>query len=120
MQTIKMDFQSQSTPPVVPVMQSDAQSRFIGITLYNGGVPYEAPEGASYTVQYRGPGANNMGWYDTITLSSGTRKAVIVDSASKNVVTLELIAHSLLGAQQSHTATSHDTFFHGRDARDDA
>lgn len=95
MQTLKMDFQSQSSPPVVPVMQSDAQSRFIGITLYNGGVPYEAPEGASYTVQYRGPGANNMGWYDTITLSSGTRKAVIVDSASKNVVTLELAEQAL-------------------------
>ena len=95
MQTIKMDFQSQSTPPVVPVMQSDSQSRFIGITLYNGGVPYEAPEGASYTVQYRGPGANNMGWYDTIQLSSGTRKAVIVDSASKNVITLELAEQAL-------------------------
>lgn len=95
MQTLKMDFQSQSAPPVVPVMQYDAQSRFIGITLYNGGVPYEAPEGASYTVQYRGPGANNMGWYDTITLSSGTRKAVIVDSASKNVVTLELAEQAL-------------------------
>ena len=95
MQTLKMDFQSQSTPPVVPVMQSDAQSRFIGITLYNGGIPYEAPEGASYTVQYRGPGANNMGWYDTIQLSSGTRKAVIVDSASKNVVTLELAEQAL-------------------------
>lgn len=95
MQTLKMDFQSQSTPPVVPVMQSDAQSRFIGITLYNGGAPYEAPEGASYTVQYRGPGANNMGWYDTITLSNGTRKAVIVDSTSKNVVTLELAEQAL-------------------------
>jgi hypothetical protein len=95
MQTLKMDFQSQSAPPVVPVMQYDAQSRFIGITLYNGGVPYEAPEGASYTVQYRGPGANNMGWYNTITLSSGTRKAVIVDSASKNVVTLELAEQAL-------------------------
>ena len=95
MQTIKMDFQSQSAPPVVPVMQFDAQSRFIGITLYNGGVPYEAPEGASYTVQYCGPGANNMGWYDTIQLSSGTRKAVIVDSASKNVVTLELAEQAL-------------------------
>ena len=35
MQILKMDFQSQSAPPVVPVMQSDAQSRFIGIALYN-------------------------------------------------------------------------------------
>ena len=95
MQTLKMDFQSQSAPPVVPVMQSDSQSRFIGITLYDGGVAYEAPEGAQYTVQYRGPGANNMGWYDTIQLSSGTRKSVVVDSTHPNVVTLELAEQAL-------------------------
>ena len=95
MQTLKMDFQSQSTPPVVPVMQSDSQSRFIGIALYNGGVLYDAPEGAIYTVQYSGPGANNMGWYDTITLSSGNRKAVVVDSDYTNVVTLELAEQAL-------------------------
>ena len=95
MQTLKMDFQSQSTPPVVPVMQSDAQSRFIGLTLYDGGVPYSAPSGAQYTVQYRGSGANNMGWYDTIQLSSGTRKAVTVSSSSPNVVTLELAEQAL-------------------------
>lgn len=95
MQTLKMDFQSQSAPPVVPVMQSDSQSRFIGITLYNGGVAYEAPEGAQYTVQYCGPGANNTGWYDTIQLSSGTRKAVVVDSDHPNVVTLELAEQAL-------------------------
>ena len=69
MQILKMDFQSQSAPPVVPVMQSDAQSRFIGMALYNGGTPYKAPEGAVYTVQYRGEGANNFGWYDQILLS---------------------------------------------------
>lgn len=95
MQTLKMDFQSQSTPPVVPVMQSDAQSRFIGLTLYDGGVPYSAPSGAQYTVQYRGSGAKNMGWYDTIQLSSGTRKAVVVSSSSPNVVTLELAEQAL-------------------------
>lgn len=95
MQTLKMDFQSQSTPPVVPVMQSDAQSRFIGLTLYDGGVPYSAPSGAQYTVQYRGSGANNMGWYDTIQLSSGTRKAVVVSSSNPNVVTLELAEQAL-------------------------
>ena len=48
MQILKIDFQSQSAPPVVPVMQSDAQSRFIGMALYNGGTPYKAPEGAAY------------------------------------------------------------------------
>ena len=95
MQILKMDFQSQSTPPVVPVMQSDAQSRFIGIALYDGGAPYAAPENAAYTVQYHGPGPNNMGWYDTITLSSGTRKAVTVDSTNKNIITLELAEQAL-------------------------
>lgn len=95
MQTIKMDFQSQSTPPVVPVMQSDAQSRFIGLTLYDGGMPYSAPSGAVYTVEYHGQGANNTGWYDTIQLPSGTRKAVVVSSSSPNVVTLELAEQAL-------------------------
>ena len=96
MQTIKMDFQSQSTPPVVPVMQSDSQSRFIGLTLYDGGVPYSAPSGAVYTVEYHGQGANNIGWYDTIQLSSGTRrKAVVVSSSSPNVVTIELAEQAL-------------------------
>ena len=90
-----MDFQSQSAPPVVPVMQSDSQSRFIGITLYDGGVAYKAPSGAVYTVEYHGPGANNTGWYDTIQLSSGTRKAVTVDSSNPNIVTLELAEQAL-------------------------
>lgn len=95
MQTIKMDFQSQSTPPVVPVMQSDSQSRFIGLTLYDGGVPYSAPSGAVYTVEYQGQGANNTGSYNTILLPSGTRKAVVVSSSSPNVVTLELAEQAL-------------------------
>ena len=95
MQTLKMDFQSQSAPPVVPVMQSDSQSRFIGITLYDGGTAYKAPSGAVYTVEYHGPGANNTGWYDTIQLSSGTRKAVTVDSSNPNIVTLELAKQAL-------------------------
>ena len=95
MQTLKMDFQSQSAPPVVPVMQSDSQSRFIGITLYDGGTAYKAPSGAVYTVEYHGPGANNTGWYDTIQLSSGTRKAVTVDSSNPNIVTLELAEQAL-------------------------
>ena len=95
MQTLKMDFQSQSAPPVVPVMQSDSQSRFIGITLYDGGTAYRAPEGAVYTVEYHGPGPKNTGWYDTIQLSSGTRKAVVVDSDHPNVVTLELAEQAL-------------------------
>ena len=95
MQILKMDFQSQSAPPVVPVMQSDAQSRFIGIALYNGGTPYAAPDGAVYTVQYRGEGANNFGWYDQILTASGKHAAVTVDADSSHIVTLELAEQAL-------------------------
>ena len=95
MQILKMDFQSQSAPPVVPVMQSDAQSRFIGMALYNGGTPYKAPEGAVYTVQYLGEGANNFGWYDQILTASGKHAAVTVDADSPHIVTLELAEQAL-------------------------
>ena len=95
MQILKMDFQSQSAPPVVPVMQSDAQSRFIGMALYNGGTPYKAPEGAVYTVQYRGEGANNFGWYDQILTTSGKHAAVTVDAGNAHIITLELAEQAL-------------------------
>ena len=95
MQILKMDFQSQSAPPVVPVMQSDAQSRFIGMALYNGGTPYKAPEGAAYTVQYRGEGANNFGWYDQILTTSGKHAAVTVDADNAHIITLELAEQAL-------------------------
>lgn len=95
MQILKMDFQSQSAPPVVPVMQSDAQSRFIGIALYNGGTPYAAPDGAVYTVQYRGEGANNFGWYDQILTASGKHAAVTVDADNAHIITLELAEQAL-------------------------
>ena len=95
MQILKMDFQSQSAPPVVPVMQSDAQSRFIGMALYNGGTQYKAPEGAVYTVQYRGEGANNFGWYDQILTTSGKHAAVTVDADNAHIITLELAEQAL-------------------------
>ena len=95
MQILKMDFQSQSAPPVVPVMQSDAQSRFIGIALYNGGTPYKAPDGAVYTVQYRGEGSNNFGWYDQILTTSGKHAAVTVDADNAHIITLELAEQAL-------------------------
>lgn len=95
MRNITIDFNNPGLPQVIDVMQSDSQSRFIGLTLYDGGVPYSAPSGAVYTVEYHGQGANNTGWYDTIQLSSGTRKAVVVSSSSPNVVTIELAEQAL-------------------------
>lgn len=102
MQILKMDFQSQSAPPVVPVMQSDAQSRFIGIALYNGGTPYKAPDGAVYTVQYRGEGSNNFGWYDQILTTSGKHAAVTVDADNAHIITLELAEQALRRSGDVH------------------
>ena len=95
MQTIYLDFQSQGVPPVVPVMQSDSRSRFVGIVLYNGGVPYEAPSGANYTVQYRSTVKHSFGWYDTIQDSSGSRKAITQDGNSPHILTVELAEQAL-------------------------
>ena len=95
MQTIYLDFQSQGVPPVVPVMQSDSRSRFVGIVLYNGGVPYEAPSGANYTVQYRSTVKHSFGWYDTIQDSSGSRKAITQDGSSPHILTVELAEQAL-------------------------
>lgn len=95
MQILKMDFQSQSAPPVVPVMQSDSKSRFIGMALYNGGTPYEAPKNATYTVQYWGRSPNNIGWYDTIRVGDDTHAAVTVDTDSSHIITLELPEQAL-------------------------
>lgn len=95
MQILKMDFQSQSAPPVVPVMQSDSKSRFIGMALYNGGTPYEAPENATYTVQYWGHGPNNIGWYDTIRVGDDTHAAVTLDTDNPHIITLELPEQAL-------------------------
>ena len=95
MQTIYLDFQSQGVPPVVPVMQSDSRSRFVGIVLYNGGVPYKAPSGANYTVQYRSTVKHSFGWYDTIQDSSGSRKAITQDGSSPHILTVELAEQAL-------------------------
>ena len=95
MQTIYLDFQSQGVSPVVPVMQSDSRSRFVGIVLYNGGVPYEAPSGANYTVQYRSTVKHSFGWYDTIQDSSGSRKAITQDGSSPHILTVELAEQAL-------------------------
>ena len=95
MQILKLDFQSQGLPPIVPVMQHDSRSRYIGIALYNGGSPYQAPDGAVYTVQYRGPGAGNIGWYDTIRVGDTTHPAVTLDADSPHIITMELAEQAL-------------------------
>ena len=102
MKVIKMDFQSQTAPPIIPVMQSDAQSRFIGIALYNGGTPYKAPDGVTYSVQYRGNDQNNFGWYDTITADDTSRAAVIVDEEKPYILTIELAEQALRRPGELH------------------
>ena len=96
MQTIHLDFQSQGVPPVVPVMQSDSRSRFLGIVLYDGGVPYQAPSGANYTVQYRAAVNNAAGSYSTIADGEdASHPAVTPDADSPHIVTVELAEQAL-------------------------
>ena len=96
MQTIHLDFQSQGVPPVVPVMQSDSRSRFLGIVLYNGGVPYQAPSGAEYAVEYRSAVNNASGSYSTIADGEdASHPAVTLDADSPHIVTVELAEQAL-------------------------
>ena len=73
-------------------MENDSQSRFFQATLYENGKAYTAPEGATYSIMYRGFGPQNQGWYDTINDGAGKRAACAV---SGNVVTCEIARQAL-------------------------
>lgn len=92
MQQIKVDFDNPGIPRHLDVMEGDDQSRFFVATIFTNGKPYVAPEGATYTLMYRGFGPQNQGWYDTIVDSDGSHPAIVVDG---NKVTCE-IAHQAM------------------------
>lgn len=92
MQQIKIDFDNPGIPRHLDVMEGDDQSRFFVATIFENGKPYVAPEGATYTLMYRGFGPQNQGWYDTIIDSDGSHPAIVVDG---NKVTCE-IAHQAM------------------------
>ena len=92
MTTIRIDFDNPGLPKYLDVMEDDSQSRFFTAELYRNGAPYSAPSGSTYSIMYRGPGAQNQGWYDTIEDGNGTRAAC---SVSGNVVTCEIARKAL-------------------------
>ncbi len=92
MQTIKIDFDNPGLPQRLDVVENDAQSRFFKAVLYKDGKAYTAPDGATYSIMYRGFGPQNEGWYDTINDGAGKRAAC---SVSGNVVTCEIARQAL-------------------------
>lgn len=92
MQKIRIDFDNPGLPQHISAVENDSQSRFFQATLYENGKAYTAPEGAAYSIMYRGFGAQNQGWYDTINDGAGKRAACI---ASGNVITCEIARQAL-------------------------
>ena len=92
MQKIRIDFDNPGLPQHISAVENDSQSRFFQVTLYENGKAYTAPEGAAYSIMYRGFGPQNQGWYDTINDGAGKRAACAV---SGNVVTCEIARQAL-------------------------
>lgn len=92
MQKIKIDFDNPGLPQHISAVENDSQSRFFQAMLYENGKAYTAPEGATYSIMYRGFGPQNQGWYDTINDSARKRAACAV---SGNVVTCEIARQAL-------------------------
>nr|DAH60113.1 MAG TPA: metallophosphatase domain protein [Caudoviricetes sp.] len=92
MREIKIDFDNPGLPQRLDVVENDAQSRFFKAVLYKDGKAYVAPDGATYSIMYRGFGPQNEGWYDTINDGAGKRAAC---SVSGNVVTCEIARQAL-------------------------
>lgn len=92
MQKVRIDFDNPGLPQHISAVENDSQSRFFQATLYENGKAYTAPEGATYSIMYRGFGPQNQGWYDTINDGAGKRAACAV---SGNVVTCEIARQAL-------------------------
>lgn len=92
MQKIRIDFDNPGLPQHISAVENDSQSRFFQATLYENSKAYTAPEGATYSIMYRGFGSQNQGWYDTINDGAGKRAACAV---SGNVVTCEIARQAL-------------------------
>ena len=92
MQKIRIDFDNPGLPQHISAVENDSQSRFFQATLYENGKAYTAPEGAAYSIMYRGFAPQNQGWYDTINDGAGKRAACNV---SGNVVTCEIARQAL-------------------------
>lgn len=92
MQQVRIDFDNPGLPQSLGVVEGENQSRIFQAALYKSGAAYTAPDGAVYSIMYRGFGPQNQGWYDTIEDGAGKRAACTV---SGNVVTCELARQAL-------------------------
>ena len=92
MQKVRIDFDNPGLPQHISAVENDSQSRFFQAALYENGKAYTAPEGATYSIMYRGFGPQNQGWYDTINDGAGKRAACAV---SGNIVTCEIARQAL-------------------------
>ena len=87
MQKFRVDISSRGAPMVLYAAQGDTKSRFFSVAMFDSGVAYSLPSGASVTVRFGAPGMP-AGWYDIIQEpGGGSHPAVSVDG---NVITAEL------------------------------
>ena len=87
MQKFSVDISSRGAPMVLYAAQGDTKSRFFSVAMFDSGVAYSLPSGASVTVRFGAPGMP-AGWYDIIQEpGGGSHPAVSVDG---NVITAEL------------------------------
>lgn len=87
MQKFRVDISSRGAPMVLYAAQGDTKSRFFSVAMFDSGVEYSLPSGASVTVRFGAPGMP-AGWYDTIKEpGGGSHPAISVDG---NIITVEL------------------------------
>lgn len=97
MHKIKMDLGQAGTTPRIAVVQGDANTRCVEITLYASSVAWPVPEGVTASVAYRKLDGTS-GWYDTLPDGSA---ACSVDG---NVITAVLAPQVLTAAGTVHAA----------------
>lgn len=92
MQSFNVDISAPTTPMVLFAMQADSMSRFFAVTIVDNGAPWQAPEGAAWTVRFGAPGMP-AGWYDTIEEpGGGSHAAIVIDG---NTATVEIAEQAI-------------------------
>lgn len=92
MQSFNVDISAPATPMVLFTMQADSMSRFFSVTIVDNGAPWQAPEGAAWTVRFGAPGMP-AGWYDTIEEpGGGSHAAIVIDG---NTATVEIAEQAI-------------------------
>ena len=64
-QKVKVDMERREYPAHIDVVQMDANSRVLEISLFSGGVPWNVPSDASVSLAFKKADGHG-GWYDTL------------------------------------------------------